>query len=312
VSPPAAFVPPMLAKLVSAPPAGDGWVYERKLDGLRCIAVRSGDRVELWSRSKQSFTGRFGGIADAVGRLGMNDVVLDGEIVALEGDRTSFALLQRPGSTATPLLYAFDVLHLDGADVRDRPLLERKKLLRYVVKGRGAVRRVDHVTGNNPEDLLQRACADGWEGLIAKRAHAPYRSGRSSDWLKLKCSASQELVIGGWTEPRGSRTHFGALLVGYYDDEGLRYSGKVGTGFDKATLAELHRQLVALERPTSPFVDKVRERAAHWAEPELVANFAFTEWTTDGKLRHPRYEGLRPDKDPNTVTRESAPSPGSR
>jgi DNA ligase D-like protein (predicted ligase) len=307
VSPQAAFVPPMLAKLVSEPPAGDGWVYERKLDGLRCIAVRSGGRVELWSRSKQSFTGRFGAIADAVGRLPGDDVVLDGEIVALEGDRTSFALLQRPGSTATPLLYAFDVLHLDRADVRDRPLLERKKLLRQVVKGRGAVRRVDHVTGD-PEALLREACADGWEGLIAKRADAPYRSVRSSDWLKLKCSASQELVIGGWTEPRGARTHFGALLVGHYDNEGLRYAGKVGTGFDSETLADLHRRMVARERPTSPFVDRVRERSAHWTEPELVANFAFTEWTADGKLRHPRYEGLRPDKDPRTVGRERPPA----
>jgi bifunctional non-homologous end joining protein LigD len=293
----------MLAKLVSEPPAGDGWVYERKLDGLRCITVRSGGRVELWSRSKQPFTGRFGGIAEAVGRLAVGEVVLDGEIVALEGGRTSFALLQRPGSTATPLLYAFDVLHLEGADLRDRPLLERKKVLKDVVKGRGAVRRVDHVKGD-PVDLLRQACADGWEGLIAKRGDAPYRSGRSSDWLKLKCSGGQELVIGGWTEPRGARTHLGALLVGYYDAEGLRYAGKVGTGFDSATLAELHRQLVARERPTPPFVDRVRERSAHWAEPELVANFAFTEWTTDGKLRHPRYEGLRPDKDPRTVTRE--------
>ena len=303
MSPQAAFVPPMLAKLVAESPAGGDWVYERKLDGLRCIAVRSGDRVELWSRSRQSFTGRFGGIVDAVGRLPGGDVVLDGEIVALEGDRTSFALLQRPGSVATPLLYTFDVLHLDGTDVRDRPLLERKKLLAGILKGRGAVRRVDHLNGD-PDELLRRACADGWEGLIAKRAGGPYRSGRSSDWLKLKCSASQELVIGGWTEPRGSRTHFGALLVGYFDSEGLRYAGKVGTGFDSTTLADLHRRLVARERPTPPFADRVRERAAHWAEPELVANFAFTEWTTDGKLRHPRYEGLRFDKDPRTVTRE--------
>jgi len=303
VSPQASFVLPMLAKLVSKPPATEGWVYERKLDGLRCIAVRSGDQVELWSRSRQSFTRRFGGIASAVGRLPVDDVVLDGEIVALEAGRTSFALLQRPGSTATPLLYAFDVLHLDGTDVRDRPLLERKKLLAAVVKGRSSLRRVDHVKGD-PEELLRQACADGWEGLIAKRAEAPYRSGRSSDWLKLKCSASQELVIGGFTEPRGARTHFGALLVGYYDSEGLRYAGKVGTGFDSVILADLHRRMAARERPTSPFVDRVRERGAHWVEPELVANFAFTEWTADGKLRHPRYEGLRPDKDPRTVTRE--------
>ena len=296
----------MLAKLVSAPPAGDGWVYERKLDGLRCIAVKSGERVELWSRSQQSFLGRFGAIATAVGGLSAQDLVLDGEIVALEGDRTSFALLQRPGSKAKLILYAFDVLHLDGEDLRSRPLLDRKKLLGQVVRGTssGAVRRVRHVEGD-PSALLRQACTDGWEGLIAKRPHSLYRSGRSTDWLKLKCSASQELVIGGWTEPRGARTHFGALLVGYHDEEGLRYAGKVGTGFDTATLADLYQRMAARERPTSPFVDRVRERSAHWTEPELVANFGFTEWTTDGKLRHPRYEGLRPDNDPHSVTRET-------
>jgi bifunctional non-homologous end joining protein LigD len=306
LSPKAAFVSPMLAKLVSQPPSGEGWVYERKLDGLRCIAVKSGDKVELWSRSQQSFTGRFGGIVAAVARLPAGDVVLDGEIVALEGDRTSFALLQRPGSTAKPVLYVFDVLQVDGDDVRGRPLLERKKLLGTVVRGTasGVVRRVRHVEGD-PVALLGEACAEGWEGLIAKRAESGYRSGRSSDWLKLKCSASQELVIGGWTEPRGARTHFGALLVGHYDDEGFRYAGKVGTGFDGTTLADLHHRMVARERPTSPFVDQVRERSAHWTEPELVANFAFTEWTTDGKLRHPRYEGLRPDKKARSVRRET-------
>ena len=300
----AGFVPPMLARLVASPPSGAGWVYERKLDGLRCIAVRRGDQAELWSRSRQPFTGRFRGIAAALARLPADDVVLDGEIVAMEGDRTSFALLQRPGSTATPILYAFDLLHLAGRDLRGRPLLERKRLLAETVGKRGVIRRVDHVDGD-PEDLLRQACEEGWEGLIAKRADGSYRSGRSPDWLKLKCSASQELVIGGWTEPRGARTHFGALLVGYHDADGLRYAGKVGTGFDRATLADLHRRMTARERPTSPFLDRVREKAAHWTEPELVANFAFTEWTEDGKLRHPRYEGLRPDKDPRSVTRES-------
>jgi DNA ligase D-like protein (predicted ligase) len=295
----------MLARLVTAPPAGDGWVYERKLDGLRCIAVRHGRSVDLWSRSQQPFTARFGGIAAAVAELSADDVVLDGEIVALEGDRTSFSLLQRPGSTATPFLYVFDVLHLGGRDLTGRPLLERKAVLEEIVEERGSLRRVRHVEGD-PRALLRQACADGWEGLIAKRADGPYRSGRSSDWLKLKCSASQELVIGGWTEPRGSRVGFGALLVGYHDAEGLRYAGKVGTGFDTATLVDLHHEMVSRARPTSPFVDRVREKDAHWTEPDLVANIAFTEWTEDGKLRHPRFEGLRPDKDPRTVTRERA------
>ncbi len=299
----AAFIPPMLARLVTDPPAGPGWVYERKLDGLRCIAVGDGQRAELYSRSRQSFTTRFAGIARAVEALPAEDVVLDGEIVALEGDRTSFALLQRPGSTATPMLFAFDILRLDGADLTGRPLLERKKILADVVGKRGVVRRVDHVEGD-PRVLLRDACAAGWEGLIAKRGDGAYRSGRSSEWLKLKCSASQELVIGGWTDPRGARTHFGALLVGHYEDNRFRYAGKVGTGFGSATLADLHHRLTTLERDTSPFVDLARMKGAHWAEPVLVANIAFTEWTDDGKLRHPRFEGLRPDKDPSRVTRE--------
>jgi bifunctional non-homologous end joining protein LigD len=294
----------MLARLVAEAPSGPGWVYERKLDGLRCIAVRHRDRVELWSRGRQPFNRRFGAIADAVGGLAVADVVLDGEIVAMDGDRTSFSLLQRPGSTATPILCVFDILHRDGHDLSARPLLERKEELAAVVGERGLIHRVDHVDGD-PGLLLRRACEAGWEGLIAKRADAPYRSGRSGDWLKLKCSASQELVIGGWTDPRGSRTHFGAVLVGYHDPDGaLRYAGKVGTGFDNRTLADVHRRLVDLARDTSPFADRVRERTAHWVDPELVANVAFTEWTEDGKLRHPRFEGLRDDKPARSVVRE--------
>jgi bifunctional non-homologous end joining protein LigD len=202
------------------------------------------------------------------------------------------------------------VLHLAGEDLTGRPLLERKQALAKVAGKRGVIRRVDHVEGD-PVDLLAEACAAGWEGLIAKRADGPYRSGRSADWLKLKCSASQELVIGGWTEPRGARSHFGALLVGYYDTEGLlRYAGKVGTGFGAATLADLHRRMSAAQRDSSPFADRVREKGAHWTEPELVANIAFTEWTDDGKLRHPRYEGLRADKNAREVVREAG-TPGS-
>ena len=158
------------------------------------------------------------------------------------------------------------------------------------------------------EDLakpsLDAACRKGWEGLIAKRLTSPYRSDRSSDWVKLKCSASQELVIGGWTEPQGARQGFGALLVGYYEDGALRYAGKVGTGYTEKTLASLSERLRALERPDPHFVDRIREKGAHWVEPELVADIAFTEWTRDGRLRHPRFQGLRTDKDPSSVVRE--------
>lgn len=299
----ATFTPPMLAELVKSPPVGPGWVYERKLDGLRCVAVRNGDQVELWSRNHLSFNNRFPRLVDAVRDLPVDNIVLDGEIVAMADGQTSFALLQQPGSRAVPEFHVFDVLHLLGRDTMGLTLLERKALLERAIPAGDLIRVVPHVSGD-PEQLLARACESGWEGLIAKRGDGPYRGGRSSDWRKLKCSAGQELVIGGWTEPRGTRTGFGALLVGVYDDTGLRYAGKVGTGFSRETLDSLSAQLARIETDRSPFVDVVRDRTAHWVRPRFVANVAFTEWTADGKLRHPRFEGLRPDKDARTVVRE--------
>jgi bifunctional non-homologous end joining protein LigD len=294
----------MLAERAKRMPEGEGWVYERKLDGLRCIAVRNGDEVELWSRGHLSFTERFARIADELRELPIDNFVLDGEIVAIVDGRTSFAALQRPGSTAEPIFYAFDLLHLLGQDTAGLPLVERKTLLKTGLEETERVRLTDYVRGD-PAELLEQACASGWEGLMAKRADGPYVSGRASQWLKLKCTASQELVIGGWTEPRGARSGFGALLVGYFDDQGFRYAGKVGTGFDTETLRTMYESMARNERPESPFVDQIREKTAHWTEPTLVANIAFTEWTTDGKLRHPRFEGLRPDKDAHSVTREA-------
>ena len=301
----ATFTPPMLAELTKSPPTGAGWVYERKLDGLRCVAVRNGDAVELWSRNQLSFTRRFPDVVEAVRALPVDNIVLDGEIVAMHGDRTSFAMLQEPGSRAVPEYHVFDVLHLLGQDTRGLDYTARKTLLDQAITGGDTLRVVSPMEGD-PVQLLARACARGWEGLIAKRADGAYTSGRSSDWRKLKCSASQELVIGGWTEPRGARTGFGALLVGVHDSSGLRYAGKVGTGFTTATLEALTAELAALKTADSPFVDRVREKTVHWVRPRLVANIGFTEWTTDGKLRHPRFEGLRPDKDPSTVRRETS------
>ena len=293
----------MLAQLARTPPSTGAWHYERKFDGLRLLAVRNGDRVELWSRGHQSFHERFPHIVDALARLPADRFTLDGEVVALEGDRTSFSLLQRPGSTAEPVYFVFDVLHLDGRDTTALSQEERTAELGRVIVDGPVLRRVETLHGD-PSQLLSRACELGWEGVIAKRAGAPYRSGRSRDWLKLKCTASQELVVVGWTDPRGARTGLGALLVGYHEGDRLRYAGKVGTGFDAATLADLHRRLVALARETPPVDDPVRMRDAHWVEPRLVAEIAFTEWTRDGRLRHPSYHGLRPDKDPSSVVRE--------
>lgn len=289
------------------------WVYERKLDGLRCLATRNGPEVELWSRNRLSFSQRFPEVAAAVARLPVEDVTLDGEVVAFDAEgRTSFTLLQQSGRQAAPVYVVFDVLYLLGNDTRDLPLSERSDLLDKLVKAAGTAARrnisaVERLTGD-PGALLDAACRNGWEGLVAKRPSAPYCSGRSPDWRKLKCSASQELVIGGWTDPTGSRTALGALLVGYYDDAGhLTYAGKVGTGFSEAELRKL--QTVFSERASDdcPFDGPLRIKGSHWVRPELVAAVSFTEWTRDGKLRHPRYEGLRPDKAAREVRRERRP-----
>jgi bifunctional non-homologous end joining protein LigD len=299
------WIPPMLAQSTKIMPTGDDWVYERKLDGLRCVCLRDGDDVRLYSRNHLSFNARFPSIVEALRDLPVDRFVLDGELVAFnEVGGSDFGLLQRSRKDVSVQLHLFDVLHLLGNDARSHTLLERKALLYKFVEPQGPLQLVLHTMGQS-DVLLDRACEAGWEGLIAKKAHGTYRSGRSSEWLKLKCSASQELVIGGWTEPKGARIGFGALLMGYYEGGDFRYAGKVGTGFDGELLVSLHRSLLTMERQTSPFVDNPRERNVHWVTPKLVANIAFSEWTRDGRLRHPRFQGLRPDKIAKQVVRES-------
>ena len=297
------FVAPMLATLSDERSLGDGWVLERKLDGVRCLAVaRSGD-VVLHTRNENVVTSRWPAVAAAVAALG-RDVVLDGEVVAMAGDEPlGFQSLQQGTGVA---LWAFDVLHLDGEDLRDRPLHERRAILEDLVAGAGDALRVTEVWEGESERRYADACAAGWEGLIAKVADGRYAAGRSRAWLKLKCLAEQEVVVGGWTEPRGSRTSLGALLVGVHEDGRLLYAGKVGTGFDRATLADLLGLLVPLERDASPFAEPIRPRVAgaHWAEPRLVAQVAFQEWTGAGRLRQPRFLGLRDDKAAADVVRE--------
>jgi bifunctional non-homologous end joining protein LigD len=306
-----AFVPPMLATLVKPPDhertARPGaWQYERKLDGLRCVAVRDGDRVDLLSRNELSYNERFPEVAAALAALPVTRLVVDGELVVFDGDQTSFSELQGSPHPAHLTYGLFDLLHLDGRDTTGLPLTERQALLATAIgTGHAPLTLVKPLQGG-PAELLDRACAAGWEGLVAKRVTSTYRSGRSPDWVKLKCKASQELVIGGWTDPNRSRVGFGALLVGYYDeDRRLRYAGKVGTGFSQALLVQLHRDLAAREIPDSPFADPVRQKGAHWVRPEMVADVEFTEWTEDGRLRHPSFQGLRTDKAASDVHRET-------
>jgi len=294
---------PMKAVLTDERFSDEGWIFERKLDGVRCGAFRSGDRLRLLSRGGQELA--YAGPREALLAERARDFVVDGELVAFEGNRTSFSRLQRARRERVPVfLYVFDVLHLDGYDVTRLPLRSRKRLLRSALSFHGPVRFTQH-RNREGEAYFREACRRGWEGLIAKRADSPYAAARSRDWLKLKCSAEQELVVGGFTAPRGSRTEFGALLVGYYADGALRYAGKVGTGFDRDTLRELGAALREREVGDPPFADvHPVPKGTRWTRPELVAQIAFTEWTRDGRLRHPRYLGLREDKPAREVVRE--------
>jgi bifunctional non-homologous end joining protein LigD len=295
---------PMKAVLTEERFSDPGWIFERKLDGIRCIAIKADGRVRLLSRNHLSLNSRFPDVVAALEDDPAPDFVVDGEIVAFDGAQTSFARLQQRGERPTAVfLYVFDLLHLAGHDTTRLPLRERKALLRRALAFHGPVRLTPH-RNSEGEALFAEACRKGWEGLIAKRADAPYTHGRSRDWLKFKCSAEQELVIGGYTAPKGSRTELGALLVGHYENGKLRYAGKVGSGFTHGTLRDLGARLAALRRDDPPFADAPRIRAATWVQPRLVAQIGFTEWTRDGRLRHPRFLGLRDDKAAEEVVRE--------
>ncbi len=285
-----------------------GWIVERKLDGYRCLAFRDGGAVTLESRNGLSLNGRYPEIAAALEDDPCRRFVIDGEIVGFTNGRATFEALQRRGHDRAVKLafYVFDVLWLNGEDLRARPLGERKATLKAALRfGGGTIRWTPHRRAHEGEALLADACRRGWEGLIAKRVESPYAGKRSRDWLKWKCSAQQELVIGGFTAPRGAREEFGALLVGAYDGDVLRYAGKVGTGFDGAELRSLAERMAPLERRQSPFgAGDPPTKGTTWVEPELVAQIGFTEWTRDGRLRHPRYLGLRDDKAARDVVRE--------
>ncbi|HUP42148.1 MAG TPA: non-homologous end-joining DNA ligase, partial [Thermoanaerobaculia bacterium] len=315
---------PQLATLTAEVPRGERWLHEIKHDGYRalCRIETAGDerRVRFLTRRGTDWTRKLGALVTEAATLPLEEAVLDGEVVALgEDGRSDFGALQdalAKGEAGRLHYQVFDLLHLDGWDLTAAPLEERKALLRELLEKRnaasgqgagGRIRFSDHVEGQG-EAFLRQACRFALEGVISKRRDRPYRPGRGKDWIKTKCLNRQELVVGGFTEPSGSRTDLGALLLGVYDEQGrLRYAGRVGTGFTAASLRDLKRRLVPLERPKPPFVDPprgARARGVHWVEPELVAEIEFTEWTRDGVLRHPSFQGLREDKAPAEVVRE--------
>jgi DNA ligase D-like protein (predicted ligase) len=308
------WIEPMKAVLHDRAFSDPDWIYERKLDGERCVAYRTPNGVRLRSRTDKLLNNTYPELVEALEREASPEFVVDGEIVAFRNGIPSFSRLQGRLGIADPerarrtgiavFYYLFDIPHLEGYEVTALPVRTRKRVLRGALDFQGHLRFLPH-RNRDGEKLYMDACRRGLEGLIAKRAESRYSGKRSTDWLKLKCSHEQELVIGGFTAPQGKRTDFGALLVGYYEDGKLRYAGKVGTGFDQRTLTELGERMRRLERPDPPFADvHPVPKGTHWIEPNLVGQFAFSEWTHDGRLRHPRYLGLRDDKRPEDVVRE--------
>jgi bifunctional non-homologous end joining protein LigD len=309
------FLAPQLATLVTQPPARGDWVYEVKHDGYRMLARLAGGEVRLFTRSGRDWTGKLPHLAAALKKLKLKDSWLDGEIVVPGADgRSSFQALQNAfeaGRDSGIVYYVFDAPFLAGRDLRALPLLERRKRLEKALEPSPQVRISGYLKGD-AKQVLDEACKLQLEGLIGKEAGAVYVSGRARSWIKLKCRPRQDFVIGGYTAPGGSRTGFGALLVGTYDVQGkLRFAGKVGTGFDEQLLHSLTRRLAALKRPDPPFADPPKERRVTWVRPALVAEIAYTEKTQEGILRQASFMGLREDLPAKSVHEESAQQPPS-
>jgi bifunctional non-homologous end joining protein LigD len=279
-----AWLEPMAATLTQDRFSGPDWLFERKFDGIRLLAYKDRAGVRLFSRNQ--LPQNLPALSEAIASLPVEDAILDGEMT---WDRKSG-------------YHVFDILWLNGRDVTQLPLEERRALLQTLPL-EPPLHRVQLLDGDQP---WERACSEGWEGVIAKRRGSPYEHRRSKHWLKMKCEASQELVVGGFTDPQGSRVGLGALLVGHYEGSDFVFAGKVGTGFDTTLLLDLRRRLDALELPSSPFTKAtgLPRLRAHWVRPEIIVQVAFIEWTVHGKLRHPRLIGVRFDKDARDVIRE--------
>ncbi|MBA3482925.1 MAG: DNA ligase D [Pirellulales bacterium] len=307
---------PQLATLSAEAPRGEQWLHELKFDGYRLLAFLRDGKARLVTRRGNDWTHRFRAIADVLESLSIEWAILDGEVVSLnERGISDFQQLQnqlKRGDDATLAYYLFDIPYFDGYVLTDTPLLERKSLLERVVAAqpaatRSTLRYSEHIEGAGDE-VLSQACKSGLEGIVSKRIDSAYIQARSPAWLKSKCTKRQEFVIGGYTKPAGARTHFGALLLGHYDANGkLTYAGKVGTGFTQQSLRDVFRELKKRAIDAAPFVNPPRgyeARGVAWVKPELVGEVEFTEWTKDGQLRHPSFQGLREDKPARSIVRE--------
>ncbi len=310
------FIPPMLATLTEDYFSSDEWIYEHKFDGERCLAFKKNGKVRLRSRNNRSMNDEYPELVTALEKQIADDFIIDGEIVALNREGISdFQLLQGRINVRSvthleeievPIYYRiFDLLYVGGYNITHLPLLARKALLKKLLRYNKMLNYTEHHVGDGVA-LFKKACAAHWEGLIAKKIDSTYVSKRSPSWLKFKCSAGQELIIIGYTEPKGSRAYFGALLVGYYDHGKLMYAGKVGTGYTQATLEMIGKKLKKLETKKKLVTNYTGTlRGVHWVKPVLVAEFKFAQWTRDNRLRVGRYQGLRDDKKAAEVVKET-------
>ena len=290
---------PMLATLVDRPFSKEGWVFEEKYDGVRMLAYKEGRKVSLVSRNGIDRSNRYPTIAREIAKVNAKTLLLDGEIVVFDARRVSrFQLLQQGKGTVQ--FAVFDCLHKDGKDLRRETLSARRKVLEQAVKSSATVGIAKRLASDGLA-AFEIATKRGLEGLIGKDTSTPYREGRSTAWLKVKINQQEELVIGGFTPPEGSRRHFGALLLGAFRGRELRYVGKVGTGFNQQILRSLHKKMKTLTRQSSPFSSETGEKSVTFISPKLVAQIAFTERTKNGKLRHPVYLGLRDDKSASEI-----------
>lgn len=308
------FVPPQLATLVETPPSGEEWLHELKFDGYRLLCHLNGRQVHFYTRHQKDWTAKFASVGKAVKALPLKTAILDGEIVALDpSGRASFQRLQqsinRGGSGSGLIFHVFDLIYLEGFNLTRTPLRERKRVLAELFEPLGAVgvlRYSDHFEGNG-ERFFKEACKLGIEGIVSKHANSAYESTRSRNWLKIKCLKRQEFVIAGYTLSEKG-IPFSSLILGFYEKGKLIYAGRAGTGFSNAMRVELKKMLDRLARPTRPFEQLPKDpglRRAVWAEPKLVGEVAFTEWTDEGVIRHPSFQGLREDKKPKEVIREN-------
>ena len=306
------FIAPQLATLVKEPPSGDEWLHELKFDGYRMLCRIDRGEVEFWSRNEKDWTEKFLDVAEAAKSLPVTNAILDGEIVVVDAKgRSSFQKLQRSmGKSVTTgfVFQVFDLVYLNGFNLARTPLRQRKVLLKNVCKGSGGglIRYSEHFEGNG-NAFLKHACEYGIEGIVSKLAASSYESTRNRNWLKVKCNKQQEFVVVGYTPSSKSLPGFGSLVLGVYEKGKLVYAGRVGTGFTFKQRSEIKKQLDAVQRPTSPLASIPKDpglRETHWSQPKVIAEVAFAEWTSDGSIRHPSFQGLRNDKSPQEVVRE--------